>query len=248
LSSSYKKVVAAPAAWSPTDVAGLKIWYDFSDITTMFTDAGVTQVSSDGDLIQQINDKSGNGNHATQAVGVDRPTYKVNIQNSLSAGYFDSDNLDIPADFGVSGSGNRTVVHVGLASEQDDYLFGFGNSSNYQAFRARYRSAGPGLRIEIYGEGYTSSLNNYNNWNLHGFILDGTTLSGVTLYENASSESASGSQTINTATTPNHLMADNAGANEENGYTGEFLVYDSALSGTDWTNLTTYLNNKWSLY
>ena len=64
-------------------------WYDFSDATTLFTDAGSTPVSSDGDLIYQANDKSGNGKHLTQITEGLRPLYKVGIQNGLSVGRFD---------------------------------------------------------------------------------------------------------------------------------------------------------------
>lgn len=84
-----RSAAAAAAAWSPTDLASLVAWYDFSDATTLFTDAGTTPVSADADLIYQANDKSGNTLHVTQGTAGSRPTYKVAIQNGLSVARFD---------------------------------------------------------------------------------------------------------------------------------------------------------------
>ncbi len=53
-------------------------WYDPSDPSTMFKDtAGTIPVTADGDRVARINDKSGNGNHATQATTAARPLYKT---------------------------------------------------------------------------------------------------------------------------------------------------------------------------
>lgn len=53
-------------------------WYDPSDITTLFQDtAGTTPVTAAGQTVARINDKSGRGNHATQATAASRPIYQV---------------------------------------------------------------------------------------------------------------------------------------------------------------------------
>lgn len=49
-------------------------WYDPSDFSTMFQDdAGTTPVTAVGQPVGRINDKSGRGNHATQATAGYRP-------------------------------------------------------------------------------------------------------------------------------------------------------------------------------
>ena len=53
-------------------------WYDPSDLTTLFQDtAGTTPVTATGQTVARINDKSGRGNHATQATAASRPIYQV---------------------------------------------------------------------------------------------------------------------------------------------------------------------------
>ena len=53
-------------------------WYDPSDMSTLFQDsAGTTPVTASGQPVGLMLDKSGRGNHATQATAASRPTYTV---------------------------------------------------------------------------------------------------------------------------------------------------------------------------
>jgi hypothetical protein len=53
-------------------------WYDPSDITTLFQDdAGTTPVTAAGQSVGRMLDKSGRGNHATQANVAQRPLYDI---------------------------------------------------------------------------------------------------------------------------------------------------------------------------
>ena len=53
-------------------------WYDPSDISTLWQDsARTTPVTSDGDPVGAMDDKSGNGNNALQVTDAKRPTYKT---------------------------------------------------------------------------------------------------------------------------------------------------------------------------
>lgn len=54
------------------------IWYDPSDLSTLWQDSARTiPVTSDGDPIGAMDDKSGNGNHALQATAGKLPIYKT---------------------------------------------------------------------------------------------------------------------------------------------------------------------------
>lgn len=76
------------------------VWYDPSDISTLFQDAaGTVPVTKDGDPVALMTDKSGNGNHATQSVSTARLIYKTDgilhwlqadgVDDSLSSGVID---------------------------------------------------------------------------------------------------------------------------------------------------------------
>lgn len=53
-------------------------WYDPSDIATLFQDAaGTVPVTASGQPVGRMLDKSGRGNHLTQATAAARPTYTV---------------------------------------------------------------------------------------------------------------------------------------------------------------------------
>lgn len=74
-------ITVTAASFSPADLfaAGEKgLWYDPSDLSTLFQDsAGTTPVTADGQTVGKILDKSGRGNHATQATTSKQPLYKT---------------------------------------------------------------------------------------------------------------------------------------------------------------------------
>lgn len=68
------------------------VWYDPSDFSTMFQDAaGTTPVTAVGQPVGRILDKSGRGNHATQATATSRPTLQ---QDSGGRYYLLFDGVD----------------------------------------------------------------------------------------------------------------------------------------------------------
>lgn len=54
------------------------VWYDPSDLDTLFQDtAGTIPVTTAGQTVARMNDRSGNGYHATQPTAAARPTYQT---------------------------------------------------------------------------------------------------------------------------------------------------------------------------
>lgn len=84
------------ANFNPANISGNVIDYDFA--RGVFSDAGTTQVIAGGS-IYQVNDQSGNGNHATQTSASLRPTWRASDgPNSKPCAEFDgtSDFLYVP--------------------------------------------------------------------------------------------------------------------------------------------------------
>ncbi|MBW8784652.1 MAG: hypothetical protein JF593_08435 [Novosphingobium sp.] len=88
---SRRRGGAAPAFPGSLFTGGKRgVWYDPSDLPTMFTDTAGTVAANVGDAIARINDKSGNGLHWTQATAGKRPI----LTQSGSLYYLAFDNSD----------------------------------------------------------------------------------------------------------------------------------------------------------
>jgi lysophospholipase L1-like esterase len=107
-------------------------WYDPNDLSTLFQDtAGAVPVTAAGQTVKRVNDKSGRGNHATNATGwlllSDGPLYYLQMDGATtfttSAFAWGSDKLTLWA--GTTGSGAATTVSFGTVGTQTG-TFDFG--------------------------------------------------------------------------------------------------------------------------
>lgn len=98
----------APVAWTPAALFASSekgAWFDPSDFSTLFQDsAGTTPVTAVGQPVGRVLDKSGRGNHATQATATARPV----LQQDAGGGYYLS--LDGVDDWIVTPSVNFTTT------------------------------------------------------------------------------------------------------------------------------------------
>lgn len=249
---------AAGGAWSPTDITGCKLWVDFSDANYLFTDAGLTKVSSDGDAIYQASDKSGNSANVTQLTASKRPLYKTGIQNGLSASYYDGDDLLTNASCEVvNTNGSWTAFAVARATDLTSYrgILTQDNSSSASTRIAQFlryvKTTGylQSITFNTASSPFFASKNAYTT----GFsILSAVrTTSTIIAYVNNSAGTST-----NTTGTPQSGAATlgightNLASDQDlmKGYIGEVIIYNSALSDTDRGTVETYLNNKWAIY
>jgi len=116
-------------------------WYDPSDLNTLFQDsAGTTPVTSDGDPVGYMGDKSGNDNHATQATSAARPTYHTD--GTLHWLEFDGvdDTMKV---FNTITMGNKAAMWAAAekVSAGDD-IERIYDSSDKSPFALRYKNDG----------------------------------------------------------------------------------------------------------
>ena len=80
---SLRHIVLAIREWLPTQLFALGevgAWYDPSDFSSMYQDsAGTTPVTAVEQPVGKILDKSGRGNHASQATSAARPTLSARV-------------------------------------------------------------------------------------------------------------------------------------------------------------------------
>ncbi len=78
-----------PGGWTPAQLylaSEQGAWYDPSDMSTLFQDAaGTTPVTAVEQPVGRILDKSGRGNHATQATATSRPKLSARVNRLLAS-------------------------------------------------------------------------------------------------------------------------------------------------------------------
>lgn len=142
------KLLVAPSAWTPSYLftgAVLGVWYDPSDISSLYQDsAGTVPVTADGQPVGLMLDKSGNGNHARMASASSRPTFRDD--GTYKWLDFDGTNDHMvmdgrPTTAGVAtsfhyaytsdASGTRAVLGSSAASDVEDRFVGERATGNY---------------------------------------------------------------------------------------------------------------------
>ena len=247
--------VAVATAFSPTDIAGLQLWLDFSDADTLFTDAGTTKVTADGQAIYQANDKSGNAKHVTQATLGNRPLYKTNIKNSLSASQFirASKSRLISSVFSLSQPFTEFVV-CQVSATNVNQIF----SDSYDNVQNVVFNSNESGRLEKYviaaGTADAAAVNaivilSSTNFSILTAKFNGASTklqvnNGTPKTSDVGANGKSGISIGNLRGNPNPLV----GNYELNGYIAEHLIYNSILSDGNTTSLLAYLNNKWAIY
>lgn len=246
--SGYR--LASGPSFQPTLISGLELWLDASDLSTLYQSSGGSLATADGDPVGEWLDKSGNGRHAQQSSGTNKPALKVSIQNAKNVIRFDGSN---------------------------DYLT---LASNITAFTPRSlfavwkkRTTGVKFCLLSYspdagGQQYTnldySDGNIYNKSENRTWTFSGNQTSFVTTSQIIASPGnyADGSFFINgsTVTTTDSGAGSGAGskfnivgsrisANDfGDGDLAELIYYSSALSSTNRDSIFTYLRYKWGTY
>ena len=147
------------------------VWYDPSDKSTLYQDvAGTVPVTSDGDPVALMKDKSGNGLHARQTLSAYRPIYRIDAQGkscleSSAGGYM---LISSPFDFLVDKTGATLVMAFGKFV--DDIACVIGNDS---VRRARH-----GFDIYLDNRSSTNPLI-YNHTNPNDGVTNSTGLANM---------------------------------------------------------------------
>jgi hypothetical protein len=85
MTAARKLLMNPPAAggFTPADLTSLVAWYDMSDASTITSSSGA---------VSQVDDKSGQGNHVTQATAANKPTTGTVTLNGLNVLAFDGND------------------------------------------------------------------------------------------------------------------------------------------------------------
>lgn len=132
------------------------VWYDPSDITSLFQDnAGTTPVTADGDPVGLMLDLSGNGFHASQATAGNRPVYKTDgvtawIECTAASSHFMTHNANAPE------TGQFLAVYAFESSASGVPFLAFGAGINTTYSGLSFRNVAPNT-IQLNGSDATAN-------------------------------------------------------------------------------------------
>lgn len=203
-------------------------------------------VLADGDPIATWTDSSGNGRDGTGGVGTERAIYKTGILNSLPVARFDSTVqpiITLPSMAAVTAGTVFVVVkvnndppadinHSGLwkfGTSASDCHFPYTDSNVYDDFGSTVRKST--------GDPTLSLSSNFR-------IYEVVTQAGEwTSYIDRTQHFTTATNTVGFAATP--TLGRSVTGYSLDGDLAEFIVYDSALTGTTRTDVEDYLYSKW---
>lgn len=240
--------------FSPSDIAGLQLWLK-ADGNVYNT--GTTQATN-GQTVQTWADASGNARDATQATSGSRPTFITGALNSKPVIRFDgsddflgtaSASYAIQTIFVVSKTAVNPNSYVGIITARtspnstlvgpSDSNLGFGSFS-FGVGLVTVDSDGSGTSgytnyIGIDGSSMSASdVDNYNvgvtcgvGWHYITHVANSLSASGTKIF-------CVGADTFSSSRCWNSDIA-------------EIIIYNSAITGTNRTNVEMYLKNKYGL-
>jgi len=235
-----KEFVWNESFWTPDELgADLALWLDAEDTDT---------ITLNGSNVAQWDDKSGNGNHATQAIAASQPAYGSATINGVSAIDFVQDALDIPV----------------LGGESDWALFQIAEPtvttpSNFASIIASSVQVAGSFQIGVFDTNLTVVSNSDANVAVNPTIVFGAyetvpLIFSLTANGSGTNGFLNGALADSTAVTLRKapLTAFRIGTNRANSVrldhkNGELVFVLGAISDTDRQRMEGYLAWKWGL-
>lgn len=249
-----KDIIGDTIGFKPTDLSGLLLWFDASDLGT---------VISSGNIVSDWLDKSGNNHHSDQGVGARQPLTNINI-NGVNAIFWDgetddNDVLVIPADAALSNvfATGGTLVFASNADSatgsaefprllkiESETAIALANQGNEILMPVPFSDTGAVFRADSNFIGVPAiTMITYNGSNVNNepaFYRDGALLSTVVTREPIGTiDSGSGRIFIgNDANPGNRTWA---------GTIGEVIFYNRILTSTEIGTIHAYLSSAWNI-
>jgi hypothetical protein len=228
-------VLMGGVSFLPSDIAGLQLWLDANDASTLFQDAAKTTLAGDGDVIGAWADKSGQVNDATQATTSKKPTRQDGIVGGLPVVRGDTDDDMI---ISVGALTNETIFAVSSHAVNNASGVIIGQPANFFLL-------------------YSATVNRveykYDNQAvlITGGFVETSPIILVASYDGTNQNiSVNGGAFISSAVgSVSHTFTRlfSRGANVLNGDIAEILVYDSALAAGNIALVNAYLSTKWGI-
>ena len=223
----------------PSRISGLTAWYDASDLSTITSSSGA---------VSQWDDKSGNGNHATQPTGGSQPTTGTVSVNSFNAIDFNgtSHNMILPSGLYSVPNGDNTIFVVQKidATAATQYSIALDGAGNERLRVCPVDTSNPTMSASNFNQ--TSSVSNLN-------VTLSTTVprilcsvrNGVAVDISADSLFGTAQPAVSFTATSGRIGSSCADLSFLNGVICEVYIYSRALTNAEMNIVGRYLEDKW---
>jgi hypothetical protein len=237
-----RKAFRGGGTFDPTSIAGLELWLDASDSSTLFDATSGGSLPGDGGNVKRWEDKSGNGRHATEATNP--PIRSVGLENGLDALVFDNTN-DFLATAAFNTSDEMTfflVTKPGAAPPDYARLVeqGGNNGWNIHTWGATYTTHG-------IHTGSPTGLAFSTARQLITIYATGSPTRTTSIARDGGSDVTSTSTNFPSASLAFFVNRFGGGGFHHGQNACEMLLYNSALGTPDREAVEAYLMTKWGI-
>ena len=238
-----------PVAFTPSSVAGLRVWLDSSVSSSMYDATSGGSVVSNGNAVARWNDLSGNSNHFVQSNSTYRP-----ILTSTGLACAENTSRFMSSDLSQTTNAMSVFIVATLTARNSGLnrygrFFSASNGSNHDYASNDGILLGDDVSIvQVYrnsGSVVSTTAATINQRVVVGFTLNG---GDVTLYRNASTSSGTTSTTSMNSTVMR--IGESGTPAADSGLAGVFhevAIYNAAIGSTDASQLVSYLMTKWGI-
>ncbi len=234
--------------------AGLQVWLDASDSSSVFQDVGATVSATTNSFIKVWKDKSGNGYDVFSMSASQDPTYKV---DGVSGNYFiEYDGVDdvlaLPDGAYASGTEITVIVyfvHYNPGSGCCQYIINKEQNTVLRTFQL-YTGASGATVFAREDAGSTAYLVNAgsataNTPLMYTAVVDSS--GGQKTYHGSTQMgvNAGGTGSLYVSSNPTYIGNSPAGTSAMDGGFFEILIYDRALTASEIGQIESYLQGKW---
>lgn len=252
VSSLQRPASGGGSGFLPTDITGLRIWFDGADATTMFDATVGGSLVAPGGSIARWEDKSGNAKHLTQGSAANRPTRQVGVKNSLGAVQFDGTSTSRYMASSDTLDGDEFtwffVAFAATTTNNYNYLISYQNVDGaYEALLTNiaFSSVDPNAVYpsSAMNQGLVADQWNYASFQRKRNDASGlvTRRNGVQIVVRSSADAANPSRSFGLGaalfSTSSRMI----------GYIAEAFVYNSYLSPSNMSAVESYLASKWAI-
>jgi len=233
---------------SPLNISGVRVWYDATDITTLYTDKScTTQVTTNNQDVKCWKDKSSYAHNATNVSGKGVPKYVTDQFNSLSILQFntsESDTLRHVLDSNYTTNFSFFIVLKSTADSpsNNEAFFSNGDEAISDHFQIDYDSALDKFRLKPGGSAmYFGDFN--NEIKLYGVTTDGST---ITAYSEGVQTDIAYGRAGSRVFEQYRVNQNRAGNSYHDSQIAEIIIYNRSLTACEFEQVNEYLGDKYA--